>query len=207
MKNEKWSLKSALEGSLLFSNRQASWVLAIVIMVNATSFIVGYFWGKKVAAQQACYAINRESFADKIYSAVCLHQGSPEDEQAAEEGEEENTAGAATGAEAEIEPPAGPTPQLASTHESEMVEETPVQYYAQLVGFHAKLQAEQFVEKLRKRTIPVILKERVSRTARGRKVVWYQVIAGPYETREKVTAIVAQLKKDEKIRDVRIVQS
>jgi len=203
MKNEKWSFKSALEGSLLFTNRQASWVLAIVILVNATSFVVGYFWGKKVAAQQACYAINRESFADKIYSAVCLHQGSPEDEQAAEEGEEENAAGQSIAAEAEAEP----MQRLASSQEPEMVEETPVQYYAQLVGFHAKPQAEQFVEKLRKKTIPVILKERASRTAKGRKVVWYQVIAGPCETREKITAIVAQLKKEEKIRDVRIVQS
>lgn len=206
MNNEKWSLKRALEGSLLFSNRQASWVLAIVIMVNATSFVVGYFWGKKVAAQQACYAINRESFADKIYSAVCLHQGSPEDEQAAEEGEEE-TAGPATPIEAEAEAQAESTQRLASSHESEMVEESPVQYHAQLVGFHAKQQAEQFVEKLRKKKIPVILKERSSRTAKGRKVVWYQVIAGPYETREKITAVVAQLEKDEKIRDVRIVQS
>jgi len=203
MNNEKWSLKTALEGSLLFSNRQAGWVLAVVILVNCMSFVVGYFWGKKIAAQQACYAINRESFADKIYSAVCLHQGSPEDEQAAEEGDEENAAAPATEGDGSPEQ----AQQLTDVQKPAMVEETPVQYSAQLVGFHAKPQAEQFVEKLRKKAIPVILKERVSRTARGRRVVWYQVIAGPYETREKITSVVAQLKKEEKIRDVRIVQS
>lgn len=207
MNNEKWSFKNALEGSLLFSNRQASWVLAIVILVNGMSFVVGYFWGKKVAAEQACYAINRESFADKIYSAVCLHQGSPEDEQAAEEGEEESGAAPAAAVEAETEGTSEQAQQLTDAQKPAMVEETPVQYYAQLVGFHAKPQAEQFAEKLRKKAIPVILKERVSRTARGRRVVWYQVIAGPYQTREKITSVVAHLKKEEKIRDVRIVQS
>jgi septal ring-binding cell division protein DamX len=177
-------------------------------MVNASSFLVGYFWGKKVSAQQACYAINRESFADKIYSAVCLHQGSPEDEQDSEEGEEENNQVATPVAEQEVDDAADDqSEQLASSQGSEMVEEAPVQYYAQLVGFHGKQQAEQFVEKLRKKTIPVILKERISRTAKGRKVIWYQVVTGPYETREKITAVVAQLKKEEKIRDVRIVQS
>ena len=190
-------------GSIVLLSRHVGWAAALIILLNASSFLVGYFWGKRVSAEKACCAINRESFADQIYSAVCLRQGiMPEDEQDADESEkfDEEDELLVDGSENQANDPVTIDTNASS------VEEAPAQYYAQLISFHTRKAGDQFVEKLRKKAIPVILKERVSKTARGRRVAWYQVVAGPYESREVMTTVVAQLKKEEKIKDVRIVQ-
>jgi septal ring-binding cell division protein DamX len=207
VKNEKSRWFQALQGSILLTNRHLGWLVAAVIMVNSCSFIVGYFWGKKAAAETACYAINRESFADKIYSAVSLRQGELSEEQGDDEKDDEGEGDSQDSAAAVVAQQDDSTAVTDNEKVPQEVEESPLRYYAQLAGFHSSAQAEQFFEKLRKKAIPVILKERISKTAKGRNITWYQVVAGPYDSREKITAAVAQLKKDEKIRDVRIVQS
>ena len=88
----------------------------------------------------------------------------------------------------------------------EMGLEMKTQHYAQLAGFSSLKNAEAFVVRLNKKQIPVLIKERVSRTAKGRSVTWYQVVTEPYEDQDALNSVVDILKKEEKLHDVRIMQ-
>ena len=84
--------------------------------------------------------------------------------------------------------------------------EIKTQHYAQLAGFSSLRHAEAFVARLNKKQIPVLIKERVSKSSKGRAITWYQVVTEPYEDQDALNSVVAILKKEEKLHDVRIVQ-
>jgi len=191
-------------GFIMFSPRHISWIIAAVLFVNSVSFLTGYLWGKKCAAEQACYTIKRDSLADTVYSAVCWQNGqlNDTDEQDVDANEtSDDLDNESIVAVAENED----VVECESKIENEELESS-ARYFAQLVSFHTRRQADIFANKLQSNAIPVTVKERSSKTPKGRVIRWYQIVAGPYETRERVTQVAAQLQKSEKLHDVRIVQ-
>lgn len=91
---------------------------------------------------------------------------------------------------------------------SETMAEASVQhdeYYAQLVGFGTARAAQQFVQRLSRKEIPVIVKKRQSRTTRGRFVSWYQVVTEKFDDKAELEALIAKLQHEEKLNDVRII--
>jgi len=168
------------------------WVLASVILLNVGSFAIGYFWGKRTGAQEWSTAISRDAFADQIYNSLCLASVGEDVEKDEEVDNQDNETTAQAG-ESEVTP--------------EMGLEMKTQHYAQLAGFSSLRNAEAFVVRLNKKHIPVLIKERVSRSAKGRSVKWYQVVTEPYEDQDALNSVVAILKKEEKLHDVRIVQN
>ena len=79
------------------------------------------------------------------------------------------------------------------------------EYYAQLVGFSSQQAAQQFVKKLATRDITAHIKQRPSKTAKGRTVYWYQVITESFTNKEELLKLVDTIKHREKLHDVRII--
>src|SRR3989337_212428 len=67
---------------LVFDRRQASIVVATLILIAFFIFISGYFWGKKRAMEQFVDQVSQGSFADQVYyaSLYSTYDGSSEAE-------------------------------------------------------------------------------------------------------------------------------
>lgn len=176
--------------------QHVGWIVSAMLMINAGCFIAGYFWGKRAGAQEWCTVMSRDAFADQIYNSLCAAAV-----VADEEDDSQESVDGSEGSENET---------VAQNGEGE---ETPdqgiemkTQYYAQLAGFASLRGAEAFVDRLNKKQIRALIKERVSKSAKGRPVRWYQVVTEPYEDQDALNSVVAILKKEEKLHDVRIVQ-
>ncbi|MEX0672168.1 MAG: SPOR domain-containing protein [Candidatus Babeliales bacterium] len=96
--------------------------------------------------------------------------------------------------------------------ELELPDETPQtvsaqdNYTAQLVGYGTQKKALAFIERLKKSGIETILKTRVSTTAKGKKITWYQVTTQPYTDRHKLQSLIDRIVKLEHIRNYCIVK-
>ena len=56
-----------------------------------------------------------------------------------------------------------------------------------------------------KKNIVSEVKKRISKTAKGKVISWYQVVTPTYSDKVELEALVAKLVKEEKLNDTRIV--
>lgn len=198
---------------LFLSNRHMSWALSTVLFLLFFVFMVGYFLGKKKIVDQLNHKIDQESLTDHVYSSMyalydnkvqpgVLDNAEPGDEAAEGESEEqplEQTIDTAAQVKVLEEDP--------KTEQSEVisVQNDGHEYFAQLVGFGNERAAQQFVKKLAQRDITAHIKQRPSRTAKGRIVYWYQVITESFTNKEELLTLVETIKRREKLHDVRII--
>jgi len=189
------------DGPVVLGARQLGYFFVFIILLNLGSFLGGYFFGRKVGAQEWCATISCDAFADQIYNSLCLSMNTDEknEDEKDEEGEAQD------GTDASTEPDAAM--QAADANNApEQGLEMKTQYYAQLAGFSSLRYAEAFAARMNNKHIPVLIKERKSKNSRGRQLIWYQVVTEPYEDQDALNSVVAILKKEERLHDVRIVQ-
>jgi hypothetical protein len=182
---------------VVLGSRQVGWGFAFFIMLNLVSFLGGYFWGRKIGAQEWCASISRDAFADQIYNSLCVSAQSTDDKD--EENDTQDIADASSESDALSQ-----TADINNAPEQGL--EMKTQYYAQLAGFSSLRSAESFAARMNNKHIPVLIKERKSKNSRGRQLTWYQVVTEPYEDQDALNSVVAILKKEERLHDVRIVQ-
>lgn len=201
---------------LFLSNRHVSWALSVILLLNFFLFMTGYFLGKKQAVDHISYKIDQESLTDHVNSSIYALYDSKAPSASSdnsEPGEEVEVAEAETPAEEAILDQAIDTAaEVKSTgnvseESSEIisVQKNGREYYAQLVGFSSQQAAQQFVKKLATRDITAHIKQRPSKTAKGRTVYWYQVITESFTNKEELLKLVEAIKHREKLHDVRII--
>jgi hypothetical protein len=78
-------------------------------------------------------------------------------------------------------------------------------YKAQLIGFGTMRAAHQFADRLQQKNLPVRVQERHSKTAQGKEVIWYQVTTELFNDKKELMAFVEKIKKEERLKDIRIV--
>ena len=183
------------------ASHHLSWILVAIIVTNVGIFTVGYYWGKRTGAQQLCSTISRDAFADQIYNSLCMATAGIEEDEKSEEASDnsaEETENSESVAQSDSE---------GADINAESTLDVKPQFYARLAGFTSFKRAEAFMCRLQKRQIPVLIKERVSKTSKGRSMTWYQVVTEPYEDQDALNSVVDILKKEEKLHDVRIDQA
>lgn len=185
--------------SIVMTENEITWLVAAVLLMIVFSFVGGVYYGKWQAAADVVNHIERESFADRVYYAL---SGSHvvtggEDEGGFNEGynnPDDNTMHNDSATPEEIE------------DSGDSVEEdlAPVsRYKAQLAGFGTKNAAHAYCTKLKKRGIAADIDERVSRTKKGKRITWFQVVV--VDEKEVLDRIVERLKKDDKLTNVPII--
>lgn len=207
------------QAGLFIPHRQTSWIIACLLVMAAFCFIGGYFFGYKSATDYFLVTTQQESFADKInYSLYTMN-----DLEIGEfETKEEDTNGS------DVAEPTEQAPEEATeeapTLESESVEpaceslaqvvqEIPATsqkmakvYVAPLAGFGTLQAAQAFAKKIQTIDPYVVVKKRVSKTARGKTVAWYQAVTGEFDNEEKLQAVLDQLKQKERLKDLKIIE-
>jgi hypothetical protein len=188
------------DGSVVLESKQLGWIFAFLIFLNLGIFLGGYFLGRNTGAQEWYATISRDAFADQIYNSLCLSSMDANDKDEEEDSDVQDGSDDAS-SESDV------TFQAADNNNvPEQGLEMKTQYYAQLAGFSSLRSAEAFAARMNNKHIPVLIKERKSKNSRGRQLTWYQVVTEPYEDQDALNSVVAILKKEERLHDVRIVQ-
>ncbi len=79
------------------------------------------------------------------------------------------------------------------------------QYYAQLIGFGTLHAADKFADRLQQKNFPVKVVEKHSKTAQGKKIIWYQVVTEYFDKKDDLIAFTRKIEKEERLNDIRIV--
>lgn len=179
------------KNGIVLSERELSQVFVVLLVGALFIFLAGYFVGKKRMCEELSLG-DEVRFADKIQHALTnlanhtsefsdSSDSDSDNEESEEESAEDN----------EGVPPKG--------HEV-----GPAKAYAQLCGFGSSSAANDYVERLKKRGITARVSERISRSARGKTVKWYQVLT---ETmgRCELESLVQNIKQRDKLTSVTIV--
>src|SRR3989304_5973696 len=189
---------------LFIPNRQLSTLVAFFLMILLVSFLSGYFFGKKHMVEQFVAKVEQDSFADQIYSSLCA-LGDYDVESIRSLGSVELSK--------DSDSPVEETPSLEVEEQIAMASELPneivstipaTQYFAQLIGFGSQGAARKFYQKMKAKNISVLLKERVSVSAKGKKRKWYQVVTETYQDRNALEELVDRITKEEKLMGVKI---
>lgn len=203
---------------LFLTNRHLSWALSIVLLFNFFLFMTGYFLGKKHAVDHISYKIDQESLSDHVYSSMYALYDSKAPNTSSDNSEPGEEIEIAEGESQTEEPILDQAIDAAAEVKSaqDIIEESKNlgsaqaknhEYYAQLVGFSSQQAAQQFIKKLALRDITAHIKQRQSKTSKGKIVYWYQVITESFTNKEELLKLVDTIKYREKLHDVRIISA
>ena len=220
-RRQKGDSRSTKSGIFL-TGRQVSLMVSSGVMLSFCVFITGYFLGKKKAVEKFYSKIDQDSFADQIYYSMCsmYDKGGFKGADSQDSSLENNSAyiendvhSPLLSAETVLHPvdtyhdfPLNRV-LVAQKKDKKDVQESKVegQFYAELIGFGRKQSAHRFANKLTNQGLTVSVKNRRSKTARGRVIVWYQVVTGTFGDKNDLIALVDDISAQEKLKDVRIV--
>lgn len=197
---------------LYLTMRQVSGLISALLLLMFFVFMGGYFLGQKKVLEQFSSKLEQDSLSDKIYSSLYAMYDTPEND---ESDTDQNDAGTddltdqlkVTDAQSvkpghEIQKESD---QNKTVQHNNSASEIKKQYYAQLAGFGSAQPAYAFAEKLNKQAKIALVKKHESKSAKGRIRYWYQVITKLYESKEQLTQVVAKIKQEERLKDIRIV--
>jgi cell division septation protein DedD len=179
---------------LFLDQRQLNRTIAGAIVVAVFLLVSGYFWGQHSAIDQVLNAVERDSFADQIYYSMCPANEMKEGESADSEENED--------AEPSQKPEAAPVESAAPIAATEPEQKS---YFAQLAGFGQQQRAQRYAQQLQHRGFPVHVIKRLSKSGK-RTVAWYQVVTDDFQDKQVAERTVAQLKTQERLHDITLVE-
>lgn len=179
------------EYTIKLTMRQLSLAMAALLAFSFFVFIAGYFLGQKKAAEEFSFRADQDSLADQIYSSMCVLYDAKDDNEDASENE--------SGEELEI------NENIDSIEQKDEASQTLVsqavipqkQFTAAIAGFGGNNSADgkKLVQQLINKGYPVELVERSSKTAKGKTVIWYQVITKPYASKDSLEKAIHEIAK------------
>ena len=177
---------------LIIDRNKVSKLAALLVALMGTTFMIGYFRGKRDLLEHKQTEILQDSLADQACYGLTLATHEMQTNCLADFEDATNNLVVQN-----LEPEAN----LAETGDTLIEEiEAPVvsqKAYAQLAGFGSKKNAQKFYNKLKNKNYPVIFKER---PGKGNKF-WYQIVTEPMAQLELVQ-LVDKITKEEKIKPV-----
>ncbi len=180
------------KGGIELSERELAQTIVIVILGVFFVFLAGYFLGKRRMCEELAQG-DEVRFEDKIHRALtnlANRAGEPADEEEDQDSTLKNEETASvTSSEQDLTSKAEPSA---------------VKAYAQLSGYASEAAAKAYAGKLLKRGIKTSVIDKTSKSGRGRRVTWYQVVT---ETMNKsdLVELVEGIKKRDKLSNVSIV--
>lgn len=176
--------------------QQAAQIVVGLLLCVIFVFISGYYLGKKRALETFTDQFENDSFADKMAYSICSIYDtndktageSNENGDAAEEAQDEN----------------GDTAEAESQTETIETKKISKKYFAQLAGFGTEAAAQKCADQIRRKGLPVMVKEKISKSSKGKSIKWYQVITQDYEDKQQLVNRIDKISNSVKLKDVKI---
>jgi hypothetical protein len=192
---------------IYLSRRIIQFSLGIFLFLVFVAFMIGYFIGIKHATDEFVTQMRHETLADHLLISSGIHNhSSPSDTVESLHFHKELVS----------ESPIALTENNSVHHDvykddkksSDNVQpiEILTSYNAELIGFGTYQAAQSFIDRVHVYSdIKLELKERASKTPRGKAIKWYQVVTEKYEQKNELQNILDILIKKEHLHDVKIV--
>lgn len=186
-----------INNNLVIDRTLVSRLTALTVVAGLFLFVAGYFLGKKQGVHEFLKTFEHESFADQIYTAMHIMYP-PESflNDAISEESVEIVESAQSGVLLTSQAGNNTVNSNATSVEQEKG------YYANVIGFRTRKAAEHFKERLRKKGIDLIIKERQSATLKGKKIIWFQVSTHVYADTLALADVIEHIKKVENIKEI-----
>lgn len=210
------SYMSSHKDQIILTQRQASMIMASMIIVSLFIFITGYFLGKRTVINDFSSQVTQTALHDQIDYLLTSQslQSSKDDDVSLQENQEPdevphvhvaNQASVSSEKiqiDSDLSSSAVKNSEIASHKDAvtKNVSQSDRQY-ACLIGFGTKTAANAFVARLKKHHISVILKTVISKTASGKTRTWFQAITPTYDSAKELQDVVNKVKRLEHIRD------
>jgi hypothetical protein len=195
------------EHTITLSRRLIPGLLSLLLLLVFIGFMIGYFLGVKYTTDEFVTQIRQETLADQLLVSSVGNAGGangsePEAVTVAAASETESASceiGAQTSENAPVELVMQETPTAPDVTSAS-------RYSAELIGFGTKAAAQEFIKRVSAyNPVALELKERHSKTARGKVIKWYQVVTGKYEQKQELQKQLDTLIKKERLQDIKIV--
>jgi hypothetical protein len=205
--------------TITFDKRQASWIASGLLLLFVVTFATGYFFGKRRAAQEFAHKIMNDSFGDQAqYTMLSMYSNagnSLDSEKTSEATTGEEFAPSNGASQQAVEQPvqeevtacASTVPNGANAAvacQEKLESLAPGCYSAQLAGFGVKQRADEFAARVKKLGLRVRVVRRVSKSSRGKILVWYQVVTESYHKESELQRLINIVSKAEHIKNIRI---
>jgi hypothetical protein len=180
--------------TLIVDRYSASRILAVLLLVSFFVFAAGYFLGKRTLAQETMLDTERAAFADHVSFALNASHDheAPADAMPKEQGVDNQKVQTVEADKAIC------TPAVVAAVDKGL------QHRALLFGGTKKAVTE-FANRLQNRGIIVEVRERVSKTTKGKTRYWYQAVTTPYSNKDDLMAVVTTITNLEKLKNVEII--
>lgn len=189
---------------LFLPNRQVGFVLVGLLLTFTLVFMAAYFLGKKQATIDSAQPIEQQLFDDQLdYQYAFADQESVQEEStslpiACSRLEDEQSA--------QSDQDLAMVPQeLLTANDNKLTLNSKDCFYGELIGFGKEQSAQSFVKKLADKGITVLAKKRMSKTAKGKTMYWFQVVTELFTDRDQVVELVNKITKEERLKNTRIV--
>lgn len=192
---------------LVFHKKMVSRLVALLLITAFSVFVVGFFLGKKQLAEDFGHHVEHANFSDQINFAL----SSLYDKEQPQKNNEHESMTSYEQSEDLIDKPTNTivaaTPETSVKIDqsvSQPQSKSTVKYAAQLLGGKRK-DITEFAQRLNKHGITIEIRERVSKSARGKTVQWYQAVTPQFENESDLQTLVAKIQKLEKINNIQII--
>ncbi len=185
---------------LRISESHVRTAVALLLLVVGFLCVVSYHWGKKKAYEEFVDTLRSDSLGDKVSAALCSVYDSHATDESDTHDESE------TSAEPAAEPSLTQEGEGATLQAPAAQQEATQRYQAELAGFGSAEAARRYVHKLGQRGIQAHVVERASKTARGVRHTWYQVVTSAM-AHDELQNIVSRIKARDRLKNVTIVES
>lgn len=179
--------------TFLISKKTTSLAVSASLIILFFVFVVGYFWGHQIATQEFSSTVEQQSFADQIHYSLSCNIDDDIYEYAYNDYEE---------SEVQDETSLIETSSIVFTNISEKKQE---KYSAHLAGFQSKEKANQCMQTIVSKGLPVRVAQRSSKTKKGKIYNWYQVVTQAYENKNDLLDHIATIRQIVKLHDIQIV--
>lgn len=232
MSSNKESAKSSI---IELDEKHISHIIAAFLIFCFFVFIGGYYWGKKSASEILYNQLENDSLTDQVKKACYIdlpdsNEGDIDEAEVPDSQEfpelafvargetsnnSDNNFGNNFGKESHKE-----NNQSLSQETDENIDmgiDTSIdknkdsgiyvqeEYAAHLAGFGTHQAAQQCVDNYAKHGYKVSISERIGKTAKGKIRQWYQVVTPWYQNKEELHAILINLKKIGRLKEVTLV--
>ena len=224
------------EVGFFLPNRHISWVCSFVLGLLFFTFLVGYFYGQRKAIERFVSKIEEESFADRISYAlytmndressefeesdadtdapadVAVESSNNVDNVTENSDEDQNVSEEITtqdevAHEIDKDNKNVTTGLMAEEKNGTEAAEVIVMYSAEIMGFGSAQAAHRFIDRVEELDSRIHLKKRISKTSKGKKIVWYQAVAQDFENKEELEKLLDEIKKKENIKEDIIISA
>lgn len=191
---------------LIIQKKIVSQLIAFFLLFAFFIFALGYFLGKKKLAEDFSHIVDQTNFSDQInFALTSLYERENAISSRSIQKEDLDAVCITQDNSVSIDKPVSAVALEPEPSSHKLNTEKAERYAAQLFGGTQKA-VNLFAQRLAKKGINIEIRSRTSKTASGKSMVWYQAVTKPYTNKNELEAVVATIKKLEKINNVSIVQ-